>query len=537
MLAACNSSPPPEASLLNRAIGPEPETLDPQLAKTTQSHTVLRDLFEGLLAYSAGGELIPAAAQRWEISADGLVYTFWLRPEARWSNGDTVVAEDFVYGLRRLVDPQTAAFYAHTLASVVNATEIIAGDKAPQTLGVVAVDRFELQITLRQSSPYFLSELAQAATYPAHRQSIIDFGAKFTRPGNLVSNGAYTLLQWELGLMLVLGRNERYWNNAATAIDGVRHHVTPNPSAELFRYRAGELDITSTVPAEAFAQLREERPAELRTASLLSVYYYGFNLTYAPLGDSAKLRQALSLAVDREAITEKVTGRGEQPAYSWVPPGTNNYEPRRLFFADMSRDERFAAARRLYAEAGYSASNPLQIEVRYNTSDTHKRIALAVQAGWREVLGFEAELINEQLKVLVANMIAKEVTQIFRSSWNGDFNDAYSFLAIFESDSPSNMTGYNNEEYDSLLRRAAEQTQPERRRLFLEEAEQVLLADHIMIPIYYPVSKHLLSPKVCGWQDNVLDYHYSQHLSFSAAASGLGQSRERCNQEVHSVLP
>ena len=505
--------------VLNRAIGPEPETLDPQRARTTQSHTVLRDLFEGLLTYSSDGELVGGAAESWEVSADGLQYSFRLRPEARWSNGETVVAQDFVYSFRRLVDPETAAFYAELLVSIRNAAEIIAGDQPPESLGIEATGRFQLTITLHQPTPYFLGLLAQAAAYPVNADSIGDLGEMFARPGNLVSNGAYQLDRWELGLVIALGRNVHYWNDAATSIHEVRYHVTPEPSVELLRYRAGELDISSTVPVEAFAQLRAERPEELRVSPLLGIYYYGLNLHHPELGTKPALRRALSMAIDREALTQKVTGRGEQPAYSWVPPGVDNYEPRQLSYAKMSTADRQATAKRLYAEAGYSNAKPLEIELRYNTSESHQRIAVAIQTMWRDVLGFEVTLINEEFRVLVANMRAMEITEIFRSSWNGDYNDAYSFLAILEGDNPSNMVGYRNEEYDSLLQRAGTQTDPERRQLFLEEAERVMLADHPVIPIYYYVSKHLIRSGIRGWQDNVLDYHYSQHLSFDAAST------------------
>jgi len=514
LLAACGQPTESGSRTLNRAIGPEPESLDPQLARTTQSHTVLRDLFEGLLTYSADGKLIEGAAERWTVSDDGLTYSFWLRPGGRWSNGETVDAEDFVYSFRRLVDPKTAAFYAETLINVRNAADIIAGDKPVETLGVEAIKPQLLTIHLQQPTAYFPALLAQAATYPVNETSVTALGEAFARPGNLVSNGAYKLNRWDLGLLIGLGRNEYYWNNVGTAIDDVRYYVTPAPSVELFRYRAGELDISSTVPTEAFAQVRAERPAELRISTFLSTYYYGFNLNYEALGSNPKLRQALSMAVDREALTAKVVGRGEQPAYSWVPPGVDHYEPRRLPYAEMSAHDRQAAAKRLYAEAGYSDANPLHIELRYNTSETHQRIALAVQSMWRDVLGFEATLINEEFRVLVANMRAMEITQIFRSSWNGDYNDAYAFLSIFESDNPSNMFGYRSEEYDSLLQRAATQTNPQRRQLYLEEAERVLLADHPIMPLYYYVSKHLVRSDIRGWQDNVLDYHYSQHLSF-----------------------
>lgn len=514
LMTGCGPSTSIDSAVLNRASGPEPGTLDPHRARTMQEHNVLRDLFEGLLRYSADGQLIAGAAERWDISADGLTYTLELRPEARWSNGDPVTAEDFVYSFRRLVDPETAAFYAEAIISIRNAAEIVGGEKPPDTLGVEATGRLQLTITLLQPTAYFLSQLAQVATFPVHRKSIDEFGARFERPGNLVGNGAYSLEKWELGLLVGLDRNEHYWNNAATAIDTVRHHVTPESSVELFRYRAGELDFTSTIPAEAFAQLLIDRPDEVHVSAQLGVYYYGLNLHHEELGSKPALRQALSMAIDREELTQRVTGRGEKPAYSWVPPGTDNYAPSKLSFEPMPMSERQVMAKRLYAEAGYSESNPLQIELRYNTSETHRKIAVSIRSMWREVLGFEVTLINEEFRVLVANMQAMKITQIFRSNWNGDFNDAYAFLRIFETDNPFNMFGYRNDEYDSLLQRAALQTDPQKRRALLEAAESVLLADHVVIPIYFQVTDHLVAPKIRGWQDNVLDYHYSQHLSF-----------------------
>lgn len=505
----------PAETVLRRGNGAEPESLDPHKSRSIQAADVQRDIGEGLVGYARDGELTAAAAERWQISADGSQYEFWLRPEARWSNGETVTASDFVYSFRRLVDPQTAAFYARALDAIENAAEIIAGRQAAESLGVEAPEDFLLRIRLTNATPYFLGLLTHPSTFPVHPESVERHGDAFSKAGNLLSNGAYKLDSWEPGSVIRLSRNEHYWNNAGTAIDRVLHFVTPEPQVEFNRYRAGELDITATVPPESFATIREERPAELRLAPYLGVYYYGLNLTRQPFEDNLKLRQALSMAIDREVLTGKITGRGEAPAYSWVPPGVANYEPIRLSYADMSADERRAVARRLYKESGYGEDEPLSVELRYNTSETHQRIALAIQSMWRETLGFEATLINEEFQVLLSNMRGKEVTQVFRSSWTGDYNDAHTFLQVMLTGNPSNMTGYASEQFDSLMRRAAEQTDPGRRRLYLEEAERVLLADHPVIPLYFYVSKHLVSRRVRGWGDNVLDYHYSQHLSIA----------------------
>jgi oligopeptide transport system substrate-binding protein len=502
-------------TILQRGNGPEPESLDPHKSRSTQAADVLRDIGEGLVGYSESGELLAAAAERWQVSDDGRRYDFWLRPEARWSNGDTVTAAHFVYSFRRLVDPRTAAFYTEALADIENAAEIIAGEKTPESLAVEAPEEFHLRVTLRNATPYFLALLTHPSAFPVHPASVEKFGDAFAKAGKLLSNGAYKLDSWEPGAVISLSRNEQYWNNAGTAIDKVRYYVTPEPQVELNRYRAGELDTTANVPPQAFAALRRERPDELRIAPYLGVYYYGLNVTRAPFKDNPQLRQALSMAIDREVLTEKITGRGELPAYSWVPPGISNYEGIRFRYAEMTTDERHAAAKRLYKESGYGADHPLQVEIRYNTSDTHQRIALAIQSMWRETLGCEATLINEEFQVLLSNISNKQVTQVFRASWMGDYNDAHTFLHVMQSNNPANMTGYASEEYDLQMQRAAEQTDPLRRRLNLEEAERVLLADQPVIPLYFYVSKHLVKPRVRGWGDNVLDYHYSQHLSIA----------------------
>ncbi len=521
LLIAC-SEPQPEEVLppvLHRGMSADPESLDPHKARSVQAGDVLRDIGEGLLTYSATGELAPGTASEWTVSDDGLVYTFTIRDEARWSNGEPVTAEHFAFSLRRLVDPAAAAFYAQMLGDIVNARAIIAGDKPPAELGVEAVDERTLVLTLERPTPYLLSLLTYPATFPVHPGSIAEHGDAFTQPGKLLSNGAYKLDAWEPGAIIRLSRNEYYWNNAGTAIDAVKYHVITQEMSELNRYRSGEIDITSSVPPDNFAQIREEYATELHIAPYLGVYYYGFNLTKPPFKDNPALREALSLAIDREVLVRSVTGRGEEPAYSWVPPGVDNYEPRRFVYAEQSQEERNAQARLLLREAGYGPDNPLQIELRYNTSDTQQKMALAVQSMWRDVLGVETTLVNEEFQVLLANMREREVTQVFRSSWIGDYNDAHTFLSIMESDNPSNMPGYQSEEYDGLMQQAAQQVDLKKRRFYLEEAERVLLSDHPVIPIYYYVSKRLVSPRVVGWEDNVLDYHYSQHLSLAPTAA------------------
>jgi oligopeptide transport system substrate-binding protein len=414
------------------------------------------------------------------------------------------------------VDPATAAYYGElTLGAVVNAADIIAGRKPADSLAVDAVNDLTLQITLSHPVPYFLKLLTHPCTFPVHRASVEQYGDRHAQPGNLVTNGAYRLVDWKIGSYIELVRNEHYRNNAQTAIDRVRHHVTSDSLAELNRYRAGELHITASIPAESFQQMLRERPDEVRVSPYNAVYYYGLNMTRPPFKDNPKLRQALSMAIDRETITEKVIGRGEMPAYSWVPPGVSNYDPQQLRYAGMSRQEQIARARELYSEAGYGPDNPLRIELRHITADSHKRIAEAVQFMWQEALGVETTTIIEEFQVLLEHMRKKEITQVFVSGWTGDYDDANAFLEILQSRNLSNMSGYSNPEYDRQMQRAAKQTDMRVRQGYLEEAEAILLDDHPIIPIYFLVNKNMVSPRVRGWQDNILNYHYSQYLSLA----------------------
>ena len=503
LFAACGGDDDGHQSVLNRGLATDPESLDPHKARTVQAADVLRDIGEGLMSYTATGELVAGAAQSWEDTADRLQWAFTIREDARWSNGDKVTAQDFEFSLKRLVDPATTSFYAQIIEDVVES--------------VTATDERTLTIRLRRPTPYFLDLLTHPSTFPIHVPSHESYGDSFARAGRYVSNGAYVLDTWLPGSIIILKRNAYYWNNDATAIDVVRHHVVTQEVAELNRYRSGELHITSVVPPDGFAQTKETFGDQLRVAPYLGVYYFGFNLTRPPFANNVALREALSMAIDREALVEKVLGRGELPAYSWVPPGTWNYEPVRFSYADLSQGERNSIALQRYRDAGYGEERPLEIELRFNTNDTHKRVALAVSAMWRETLGVETRLINEESSVFLSNVRQGNVTQVFKGSWIGDFNDAHTFLGVMQGGSSTNMPAYANDEYDALMQRAASQVRLDRRRLYLEEAERVMLADHPVIPLYFYVSKHLVSPQVQGWGDNVLDYHYSQHLSLDAA--------------------
>jgi len=499
-------------NFLRRAISAEPESLDPHLARSVPATKVLGDLFEGLVTLGPDASLQAGAATGWESGDDGLTWTFHLREGLTWSNGDPLTAEDFVWSFRRLVDPATGAFYASNLAPVVGARAIMAGEAAPETLGVEAPDARTLVIRLAHPLGDLLHRLAHPSAAPVHRPSVEQWGDDYPAPKRLVSNGPYRLVERIIGSHIGLAKNGFYRDPLSVPIERVRYYPLEDATAEYNRYRAGELDVTARVPAPVFADVGIERPGELRVAPYLGVYYVGFNLNQPPFADAPGLRKALSLAIDRERLAEAVMGRGERPAWSWVPPAVQDYTPPRFAYAQTGAEARAEEARGLYREAGYGPDRPLAFQLRYNTSDENRRIAAALQSMWREVLGAEAELVAQEFRVMIAETRRGDVPGMFRGSWIADYDDAGNFLSVMTSGSSANQFGYANPAYDSLVAAAVREPGGEERASLFANAEKVLLADHPVLPLFFYVSKHLVHPRVRGWVDNPLDYHYSRYL-------------------------
>ena len=500
--------------VLNRGLNGAPDSLDPHKFQSTQAAEVLRDMGEGLLRYSAKGEIIGGVASHWDITEGGLRYIFYLRPEARWSNGQPVTANHFVLAFQRLIAPSTGASNSHVLSAITNSEAVTAGTMPPSSLGIAALDDQRLSISLRAPTPHFLHLLAHPSTFPIFVTSAEEELAPFDGENLYVTNGAYKFEKQIVGSIIRLKRNEYYWDNRNTQIGGVNYHIV-DAAAEVNRYRVGELDITGNVAPSFFPTIRVEIPDELHVSPYLAVYYYGFNLSRPPFSGNKILRRALSMAIDRVTLVNHVTGRGEEPAYGWVPNGVVNYSAQQFDYVQFSKSQRITEARRLYREAGYGPENPLKFELRYNTSDLQERIALAIQSMWRDVLGADVTLVNEEFKVLLSNIRAGEITQMFRLSWTADYNDPQAFLQIMESDNPSNMTGYSNELVDDLMERAGETLDSAKRRQLFEYTERLVLDDQPLIPIYFYVSKHLVKPNVRGWTENVLNIHSSQYLELA----------------------
>jgi len=496
--------------VLLRGNGPDPDSLDPHRARSTESMQVLRDLFEGLTRLDRAAAPIPGAAEGWTVSNDGLVYTFKLRPQLKWSNGDPLVAGDFVAGLRRLVDPGTASQYAEVIDVIVNASDVVAGKKPVDSLGVEAPDDATVVIRLSNPAPYLPGLMAHPSCSPLHRQSLQALGDRFARPGAQVSNGAFVLEEWLPNSFIRARRNRNYWNDANNRIDAVKYLQIADENAELRAYRAGEMHVTCVVPRGQFDWIRENLGGELRIAPQLSTYYYGFNLD-RPRFQDVRLRRALSMVIDRERLANSVLRVGELPAHGWVPPGVHDYESQSFDYATQPMERRIAEARALLAAAGYGRGKPLDFELRYNNGEVHTKVAVTVASMWKESLGVEPRLAGVEFKSMMQDIDRRDV-DLYRLSWVGDYNDAYTFLQYLKGGFGINLPHYASRDYDRLLDEAAQQVDVRRRRELLEQAERLALADHPLVPLYYYVNKHLVKPEVRGWYDNIMNVYYSQDL-------------------------
>ena len=501
--------------VLHRGNGAEPETLDPHKSTGVTEYNIEADLYEGLVTLTPDGKQIPGAAQSWDVSDDGTVYTFHIRPDAKWSNGDPLTADDFVYSLRRAVDPKTASDYAPMLKPIKNADEIVAGKLGLDKLGVEAVDPHTLKITLNGPTPFILGILNHNIAMPVHKATVEKYGDQWTRPGNAVTNGAFMMKDWVPQSQITLVKNPNFHDAAKVKLDKIVYYPTEDIAEELKRYRAGELDVTYEVPSDQIKWLEANMKDEFQHSPYFGTYYYVINLTKEPLGSQQKLREALALTIDRDVLTDKITQAGEIPAYSWVPPGVPGYEQQSTDFKGMTQADRDKLAKKLYAEAGYGPDKPLKIELLYNTSENHKKIAVAIASMWKQKLGVDVALTNQEWKVYLDTRDEKNF-QIARAAWIGDYVDPLNFLELFRSDAGKrNDAGYNNPKFDKLLDEAALPQNLANRMKLLAEGEKVFLTDLPLIPIYHYVTKHMVSKKVAGWEFNVLDIHKSQYLSLN----------------------
>lgn len=505
-------SPPKNAVTLRRGLGGEPGTLDPGAAADSFSLEVLGDLYEGLTAETADGAIVPGVAAAWTVDSTGTKYEFHLRRDARWSNGAPVRAQDFVNAWRRVVDPKQGSPVADNLRVVLGARDIIAGRAPPSSLGVSAPRDDLLDVVLTRPAPYFPQLLTHYSTYPVFSDS----AARSHDSKTWVSNGAYILSSWTPGGTLQLRKNPAYWDREHVAIANVVYVPLPDENAEWLRYRARELDLTQSVPAAALASIRADRPGELHIAPFLGTMYYAFNLRTGPFKTNVALRKALVMAIDRRAILRSIQPFGQQPAFGFVPPGTWNYQAQSWEWADLPEAGRIAEAKDFYTQAGFSKQAPLHLKLLFNSSPGIKQIAIAVAAMWRETLGIETELIDEEYRVFLDSRKDSARWDVVRLAWLADYNDAGSFLDTFRGDSPNDDSGYDSPQFNALIEEAENTADVQRRREILQSAERIMLEDYPVIPIYFYSSKRLFKPYIRGEMPNPLNRLYSKHLKIEA---------------------
>ncbi len=500
-----------EKQELVRNNGSEPSSLDPHKVESDVENNIISDLFEGLGSVSPAGDIQPRLAEKWE-NKDNTVWTFHLRPGATWSDGTAITAQDIVWSWQRLVSPLTASPYASYPGNmhIVNGAEIARGQKAPETLGVRAVDDATFEVTLTQPNAAFLAMLAHPSLVPLDKVLISRYGDKWTKPEHMVTSGPYKLSQWVVNERIVAERNPRYWDNAHTVINKVTYLPISSEAADINRYKAGEIDIVYTVPINQFAQLKKTLGEQLNVSPQLATYYYQFNTTRPPFNDP-RVRRALNMALDKEIIAEKVLGQGQRPAWLGSQSDIGGVKLHNPEYASWSRDKRIAEAKKLLSEAGYNETHPLVFNLLYNTSESHQRIAIAASSMWKKNLGVEAKLQNQEWKTMLDTMHTHNFDAV-RYAWIADYDDAATFLNTFRTGDSENTTQYSNPAYDEALRNAAKASDTAARGQFYQQAEDLLGQDVPAIPVYHYVRTHLVKPWVGGFTPDKLGYYYTKDM-------------------------
>lgn len=505
--------------ILHRGNGTEPQDLDPQIVTGVPEHHIITALFEGLVAQNPKDlSPEPGMAESWTVSSDQKTYTFKIRANAKWSNGDAFTAQDFVYSWNRILSPGLAGEYAYMLYPVENAEDFNSGKLKDFTkVGVKALDAQTLQVKLKAPTPYFLQLLAHYSTFPVHKTTIEKHGAmdtrgtKWTRPENMVSNGPFVLKQWELNKIIRVEKNPTYWDAQTVTLNGVNFYPTDSQQTEERKFRAGELHVTNEVPLGKIEVYKKENPELIRITPYLGTYYYRMNVTKKPL-DNKKIRQALVMAVDRKQIVERVTKGGQIPAESFTPPGTAGYT------AEAKIEYNPEKARSLLAEAGFPGGKGLPpIEILFNTSESHKVIAEAVQQMLKKELGVDVQLVNQDWKVYLNSQKTLNY-HVSRAGWIGDYVDPNNFLDMWVTGGGNNQTGWSNARYDGLIREASQTGDTAKRMAAFQAAEKILLEELPVLPVYTYTRVYLIRPEVQGWESNILDQHPYKYIRLGGAA-------------------
>lgn len=500
--------------VIRRGNGGEPQTLDQAHISIDVEGFIVRDMFEGLTIYDPHGKVIPGAAESWTLSDDGTVYTFKLRQDANWSDGKPVTANDFVFAYRRMEDPKEAAGYANILYPIKNAEAINGGKAAVDTLGVKAVDAKTLEITLERPTPYFIELLAHYAALPVPSWAIEKFGSEWIKPGNIVCNGAFCLTENVPNDHLTSVKNAKYWDAASVKIDKVIYNPSEDQATTERMFEAGELDVVYNFQTDQKKFLEDKLGKDqVLAAPDLSSYYYVLD-TRKPPFDDVRVRQAFSMAVDRDFLSEKIFSGTQLPAYSFVPEGIVGYTPAKPEWADLDQLDREDKAKELLKEAGYGeGGKPLKVDIRFNTNDNHKKVATAVADMWK-VLGAEVTIQNLDVKSHYAYLQEGGSFDAARCGWQADYADPENFLNLMVSSNKTfNYGHYTNAKFDELMKASYEERDAAKRLQLMHDAEQIAMDEQGVVPLMVHASTWLVSNKVKGFSLNGVNEHLTKFLS------------------------
>lgn len=495
----------------NRGANSDVQSLDPHKTSTVEEANIIRDMFTGLVAQDAEANLVPGAAESWTVSPDGKVYTFKMRKGAVWSDGSPVTAVDFVYSWRRLLDPATGSEYASMGFPILNAEDVNGGKKKGEELGVKAVDDNTLEVTLKGPTPYFLEMLTHQAMYPVQKANVDKFKDDFVKAGNLVSNGAYTLAENVPNDHIKLVKNPKFYEADQVKLDVVNYIPTEDRAAGIKRFEAGEVDSMNDMPTEQLSDLKAKFGDQIHITPQLGTYYYIFKTKKAPF-DNPKLRRAISMIIDRDQLASKSWQNAMLPGYSMVPPGVKGYTASMADYASMPQLDREDEAKKILDELGISKDKPMKLEIRYNTSENHKNTAVAIQEMLKP-FGFDVSLTNTDGKTHYSYLEQHGDFDIARAGWVADFKDPVTFLNLGHTGDGNNYGEYSNKDYDALLDKAAVEPDPAARMKELSDAEAILMNDTGLLPLLYYGCHNVVSKKLHGFADNVMDVHPSRYVT------------------------
>ena len=505
-----------EQQIYHHGNGSEPQGIDPHIVTGVPEHHILISLCEGLTIPNPNPKgsdgYIPGTAESWSISDDGKEYIFKLNKNAKWSNGDPVTADDFVWSWKRILTASLGSQYPDMLYYLVGAYEYHNGQIDNfNEVGVKALDTHTLKVNLKNPTPFFIGLLSHYSTWPVHKETVLKHGdiddrnGEWTRPGNFVCNGPFQLKTWELNNKIVVEKNPHYYDASMVRLNEIHYYPVSNVMTEDRMFRAGQLHLTSSMPTQKCPIYIEEKNPNLKIDPYMGTYFYRINTENETLSD-VRVRKALAYSIDRQLLVDKVTQCGQIPAYSFTPPGSNGYQPSTQIPYDP------VLAKQLLAEAGYSSDNPFpKLEILFNTNEGHRKVALAIQQMWQNELGIEVELVNQDWKVYLSREMVGDF-QISRAGWIGDYEDPNTFLDLMRPNRGNNKTGWENMDFDALVEEANTINDQEKRYELLNEAEKILIDNMPIIPLYTYVRVYQLSSDVKGFNPHILDHHHPKFI-------------------------